>query len=89
MSEQNKEFMERLMNLVSQEWDPDCIFEYEVVEHIQDSYPAVVEMAAKNQSLDEGEEIEMPTLSRVAECISKKDEDKFFKLVKEFYLSRA
>jgi hypothetical protein len=87
--EVNSELAIKANKLAFNDYDPDLNTEVELVLYLRDIYPDEFGQAALNQSLDEGGDVEFPTLGRVAELISKENEAVFLKNIVKFYSTKG
>ena len=88
-SEVNGDLAIKANKLAFNDYDPDLNTEVELVLFLRDIYPVEFEQATLNQSLDEGEGVEFPTLGRVAELIGTENEIIFLKNIEKFYAMRG
>lgn len=83
----NNELSKKATKLAFHDWDPDLNTEVDIVIYLRGLFPNEVGQAALNQSEEEGEEIDIPTLGRVAELIATDDEKLFLESIENFYKS--
>ena len=85
----NRELAIKANKLAFNDYDPDLNTEVELVLYLRDIYPVEFGQAILNQSLDEGEDVEFPTLGRIAELIDTENESIFLKNIEKFYSSKG